>query len=386
MKIDTIIEIISTVVTVIGLIFIWFQLRQQTKQLKLETLTLSQQTKQLKLEALTEIHKEVRSKDFRKALKMIFHGDPISQKKEIEDSIRLVAGLYDLLGVRVQEEVLPREETLKTEWKILIFLWKRIKGFIYQERQNRGVPYKEHLEWLVKEADDYWKEHYPDCVPNLTPYIDFIEECKNLSLLANESESKKPKLLSKGNHLYFYSVNNQWEYVHRSRATGGVIIVAVTPHNKIILVEQYRIPIRKNVIELPAGLVADDVDKKGENFEDAARRELEEETGYRCKKLNFLCQGPMLPGLSDEINAFFLAEELLKIDNFEEKKQENTEDSEKITVHEVSLQEVISWLDTQTNKGKVVDLRVYAGLFFLKGKYHQLLFPEHHQSSWDNQG
>jgi len=80
MEINTIIQIISALAAVIALIFIWNQLRQQTKQLKFE--------------ALTQLHQEVWSKDFRKALELIFKGDPIFQKKEIEDSIRLVAGGY----------------------------------------------------------------------------------------------------------------------------------------------------------------------------------------------------------------------------------------------------------------------------------------------------
>lgn len=366
-------QVISTLVAVVALIFIWHQLRQQTKQLKLE--------------ALTEIHKEVRTKDFREALEMIFNGDPRYEKKEIEGSIRLVAGLYDLLGVRVQEGVLPRDETLKTEWKVLIFLWKRIKRFILLERKRRQVPYKKHLEWLANEAKDYWKEYCSEWKPNLDAYIDYIEECENLSSTVNGSKFQKPKLLYEGKHLHFFSVGNRWEYVSRSRATGGVIIVAITPQNKIILVEQYRIPMRKNVIELPAGLVGDNVDRNREEFEDAARRELEEETGYSCKRLKFLCKGPMLPGLSDEINAFYLAEELTKIEahkrpgkegsnNLKEEKQENVEECEKITVHEVSLKKVLSWLDTQKNEGKVVDLRIYAGMFFLKGKHRKLLFPD----------
>jgi ADP-ribose pyrophosphatase len=373
MEINTIIDGISTLAAVVTLIFILRQLKQQTKQLKLE--------------ALTEIHREVRTKDFRKALGLVFNGDPRYQKKEIEDSIRLVSGLYDLLGVRVQEGVLPRDETLKTEWKILVFLWKRIQGFILLERKRRGLPYKEYLEWLVKEAEDYRKEHCSECEPNLSYCIDYIEECKKLASTVTGSKFQKPNLLYQGKYLHFYSVGNRWEYVSRSMATGGVNIVAVTPQNKIILVEQYRIPIRKNVIELPAGLVGDNADRKGENFEDAAKRELEEETGYSCKQLKFLCKGPMLPGLSDEINAFYLAEKLMKkvghkrpgeesTNNLKEEKQENVEECEKITVHEVSLKTVFSWLDAQKNGGKVVDLRVYAGMFFLKGKHHKLLFPE----------
>src|SRR5436190_19258340 len=46
----------------------------------------------------------------------------------------------------------------------------------------------------------------------------------------------------------------RWEYADRVGATGGVVIVAITNDGKLILTEQYRIPVTQRVIELPAGL------------------------------------------------------------------------------------------------------------------------------------
>ena len=49
-----------------------------------------------------------------------------------------------------------------------------------------------------------------------------------------------------------------WEYVDRVNATGAAIIVAVTAEQKVLLVEQYRIPVHARTIELPAGIIGDE--------------------------------------------------------------------------------------------------------------------------------
>jgi ADP-ribose pyrophosphatase len=49
-----------------------------------------------------------------------------------------------------------------------------------------------------------------------------------------------------------------WEYADRTNATGASIIVAVTEEQKLLLVEQYRIPVHARTIELPAGIIGDD--------------------------------------------------------------------------------------------------------------------------------
>jgi ADP-ribose pyrophosphatase len=71
----------------------------------------------------------------------------------------------------------------------------------------------------------------------------------------------------------------KWEYVSRTRGVSAVVILALDGEYAI-LVEQYRVPLGRNCIELPAGLIGDDA--PGEAAEDAAIRELEEETGYRA--------------------------------------------------------------------------------------------------------
>ena len=295
---DINIQVISVLASIGVLILIWRQLRLQTKQAKFDT--------------LTQIHQEVCTQEFRDALAIIFSVKPHelsnSNSQEIIDSIGTATGLYDLVGVRVQEGVLPKRATLKTEWKILVPLWDHVKGFVYNEREQRGLPYKEHFEWLAGEAKKYWEKHYPDSNP-----MAVIRDFTTKNLPSKHHESQESKLVYSGNHLNFYVADGYWEFVSRSDSTGGVIILAVTDQNEILFVEQYRAPIGKSVIELPAGLVGDTDRTKGEDFVTAVKRELQEETGFDCKRVTLLCQGPTLPGLTDEINGLYLAEDLTSV-------------------------------------------------------------------------
>jgi ADP-ribose pyrophosphatase len=79
--------------------------------------------------------------------------------------------------------------------------------------------------------------------------------------------------------------DGKWEYVTRNRGIGAVVIIAIED-GQVLLVEQYRVPIGMRCIELPAGLVGDD--HEGEDPLDSAKRELEEETGYTCKRVEHL--------------------------------------------------------------------------------------------------
>ncbi|MGB5852390.1 MAG: DNA mismatch repair protein MutT, partial [Rhodanobacter sp.] len=53
----------------------------------------------------------------------------------------------------------------------------------------------------------------------------------------------------------------RWEYAERNNPAGAVIIVAVTPEDRVLFVEQYRVSILQNTIEMPAGLVGDLADQ-----------------------------------------------------------------------------------------------------------------------------
>lgn len=151
----------------------------------------------------------------------------------------------------------------------------------------------------------------------------------------------------------------QWEYADRTNATGAAIIVAVTDERKLLLVEQYRIPVHARTIELPAGIIGDEQGKPNEDHAEAARRELEEETGYRAEHMDALTHGPASSGLTSETVTFLLATKLRRVGNGGGVAHEN------ITVHEVPLNEIHDWLEARTRSGVLVDPKVYAGLYFI---------------------
>lgn len=153
-----------------------------------------------------------------------------------------------------------------------------------------------------------------------------------------------------------------WEYVERSNCSGIVVIVAVTEDRKLLLVEQFRIPVKKPVIEFPAGLVGDLHENPDELLETAAKRELLEETGYKAACMNFLTEGPPSAGLSSEILTFFHATGLQKIT------AGGGDHTESIKVYEIPLKEVNAFLSKKRKQGVLLDPKIYSGLYFLGRK------------------
>ena len=153
-----------------------------------------------------------------------------------------------------------------------------------------------------------------------------------------------------------------WEYAERTNARGAVVLAAVTNDGRLLLVEQYRIPVGRRVIEPPAGLVGDVAGEEEEALETAARRELLEETGYEARQLELASIGPPSAGLASEIVAFFVARGLTKIHDG------GGDSSEEIVVHAVPLDEVDAWLDARAAEGTLIDPKVYAALYFLVRK------------------
>ena len=89
---------------------------------------------------------------------------------------------------------------------------------------------------------------------------------------------------------------------------GAVAVMAITEDKKIILVEQYRKALERSIIEIPAGKI-----EPGELPEVTARRELEEETGYTTKSLQYIQTFATSPGFADEIIHLYFAENIEKM-------------------------------------------------------------------------
>ncbi|PIQ86594.1 MAG: DNA mismatch repair protein MutT [Candidatus Omnitrophica bacterium CG11_big_fil_rev_8_21_14_0_20_45_26] len=152
-----------------------------------------------------------------------------------------------------------------------------------------------------------------------------------------------------------------WEYIERVNCCGIVAMLPVTDDGKVILVEQYRVPLARKTIEFPAGLAdGANTNQSEESLEEAANRELIEETGYSAGKMIFVSNGAISGSSSSDVMTVFRATGLKKVGNG------GGDQTENITVHEVPLKEIDAWLMQKSKEGFLVDHKVYAGLYVLK--------------------
>jgi len=172
----------------------------------------------------------------------------------------------------------------------------------------------------------------------------------------SESETK---VIAEGKHIRLVA-RGKWEFAERKKVSGIVGIVAVTDQNKLILIEQFRAPVNRRVIEIPAGLAGDIAGSEDEKLEIAAERELMEETGYEAREMTRLIDGAVSAGITSEIVTLFRATGLSRTG------KGGGDGSEEIEVHEIPVDQVHPWIQEREKTGAIVDFKVYAGLFFLK--------------------
>jgi ADP-ribose pyrophosphatase len=172
------------------------------------------------------------------------------------------------------------------------------------------------------------------------------------------SASDAPELLYEGKWLRLVR-RGKWESCERTHGDGmAVIIVACTPADEVLFVEQYRMALGARAIEMPAGLVGDD--HAQDTVESAARRELVEETGWEPGEVDVLMVGPTSAGMSNERIAFVRARKLRKVGDG------GGTDSEDIVVHAVPRREAAAWLVRKQREGYELDLKLWAGLWMLE--------------------
>ncbi len=145
-----------------------------------------------------------------------------------------------------------------------------------------------------------------------------------------------------------------WEYAARTRRIGAAVILALTDAREIILVEQFRVPFGRPCIELPAGLVGDEV--AGETEAASAARELHEETGFEAAHWEDLGEFATSPGMSNESFRLFRATGLTRPG------VGGGTPEEAIIVHVVALAGLPDWLAAQRARGCVIDCRLVVGL------------------------
>jgi len=163
------------------------------------------------------------------------------------------------------------------------------------------------------------------------------------------SESELPEEVVWEGRFLAAKRRGKWEYVSRTRGISAAVILAVH-ERQAILVEQYRVPIGATCLELPAGLIGDDVE--GEGVESAAIRELEEETGYRAARMTDLGRFYASSGMSSEGFQLLRAEGLVKVG------EGGGVEGEDIVVRHVPLSAIHEFVAAKRAEGCAMDAKL----------------------------
>lgn len=133
---------------------------------------------------------------------------------------------------------------------------------------------------------------------------------------------------------------------------GAVAIIAKTDDDKYLFVRQFRKPLEKTIVEIPAGKL-----EKGEDPKETAKRELFEETGYIADKLEYIISFYTSPGFANEIIHLYEAS------NLKEGKP-HTEEDEFVDVLKLSLEEAKELI----KKKEIIDAKTLYAIQYLELK------------------
>ena len=135
-----------------------------------------------------------------------------------------------------------------------------------------------------------------------------------------------------------------------------VAIVAVNNKNELLLIKQYRLAVKKHLLEIPAGSLDDD----HESPVACAQRELAEETGFKAASIIKLFEGYLLPGYCNEYMYFFLAQDLISAPL----SPDEDEFIETIPTKLSSAQEMLK-------TGEIIDAKTALGIFLTENFFRQ---------------
>lgn len=168
----------------------------------------------------------------------------------------------------------------------------------------------------------------------------------------NDSNKQPPEQVVWAGKYITTKVRGNWEYVSRSRGIRAAVILAIDEADHVILVEQYRVPLGRNCIELPAGLIGDHDELAGEDDLVAAARELEEETGYRAAAMEAIGEFWSSPGMVSESYSLIRARGLVKVS------AGGGTEGENITVHRVPLADLPAFVARRRALGDAIDTKL----------------------------
>ena len=141
----------------------------------------------------------------------------------------------------------------------------------------------------------------------------------------------------------------RWEYVSRTGSTNAVVILA-EHDGKMILVEQYRVPVGRRCLELPAGLVGDE--DESATLEETAIKELEEEAGFTADRVERLGDFHSSPGMVAESFTLVRAHGVRKIG------EGGGNEHEDIAVHLVERGDIPDFIASRRREGAAIDVKL----------------------------
>lgn len=167
------------------------------------------------------------------------------------------------------------------------------------------------------------------------------------------SEADLPERTEWAGRFIVAKTRGKWEYVARARGIRAAVILAVDADDHVLLVEQFRVPLGRACLELPAGLIGDG-DLADEDALSAAARELEEETGYRAGRIEVLGEFYSSPGMVSESFTLLRARDLVRVG------PGGGVDGEDITVRRVALADLPAFIAAARERGLGIDVRLLA--------------------------